>query len=83
MQLLLEAPEVPAHSDIASFGISLRRFPSLHADTVKAGHGAGAIRAALAMKEDRIVGRILQHLEVLVDSGLGNLRPGFMSLIGM
>ena len=69
--------EVPrAHADMAGFGVRFPGIPPLDRDPVQGSHGTGAIGAAPAMKEDWIVRRVIDQLEVFSDGSFGNLRPG-------
>src|SRR5262249_24230679 len=76
IDLSFQARKVPAHTNVAGFIVCLLWTPSLKSHSVESCQCAGAICTATAMKEDRIVIRVIDELKVFRDSSLWNLRPG-------
>src|SRR5262249_49491342 len=74
--LSFQASEVPPHTNVAGFIVRLLWTPSLKSHSVESRQCAGAIGAAAAMKEDRIIIGVIDELKVFRDSSLWNLRPG-------
>ena len=76
VDLGLEPGEVPAHSNITSLFVSFSLVPALNSHSVQSGQGARSVGSTLAVKKDRIIGRIIHDFEVFRDCRCRNQRPG-------
>src|SRR5262249_11772698 len=75
VDLLLDCGKPPTQADRSSLAIGLARFPSLIGNAIEAGQRACTISSSSAVKENWIVGRIVQYLEILLDRVIGYFRP--------